>query len=458
MPAWNVDTARHLLSRCLFGYTRNDLRKALSFASADAFVRNELLADLPLPAPPDTWVTEPPVANNARVDGERYKELTNWWLNRMLTEGTSMREKMVLFWHNHFTSDRQKVNYPQHMYQQNALFRRHVFGDFRQFVKDVTVDPAMLIYLDGRQNNKNAPNENYARELMELFTLGIGDGTTANYTEADVKQAALALTGWRVDGLRAVFNRANFADRDKTFLGKTGNFTYTDIVDTILTKDAVADFISRKLFREFVYHQPNEAFVKQMATVFRQANYQIRPLLQFLLTSEEFYKPDYRGGKIKSPTELLVGTVKELGIEKPDWTYLADMGKTLQQQLFQPPDVAGWPGQRDWISSNTYPARGGFTDSVTNGRRANGQALSFALNPLAYARSFASAEQAELFVKDVTDWLLRFPLSEQRRKQLLDTLLDGTIAANWSTNTPMADIRIQKFIKAVMRQPEYQLT
>lgn len=458
MPVWNVDTARHLLSRCLFGYTRNDLRKALSFASADAFVRTELLADLPQPPPPDTWVIETPVANNARVDGDRYKELTNWWLNRMLTEGTSMREKMVLFWHNHFTSERQKVNYPQHMYQQNALFRQYAFGDFRQFVKDVTIDPAMLIYLDGRQNNKNAPNENYARELMELFTLGRGDGPTGNYSETDVKQAALALTGWRVEGLKAVFNKASFADRDKTFLGKTGNFIYSDIVDIILTKDAVAEFISRKLYKEFVYYQPNDAFINQMATVFRQAKYQIKPLLQFLLTSEEFYKPDYRGAKIKTPTELLVGTIKELGITNPDWSYLADVGKTLQQQLFQPPDVAGWPGQRDWISSNTYPARGGFTDSIVNGRRTNGQALSFALNPLGYARSFASAEQAELFVKEVTDWLLRFPLSDQRRKQLLETLLDGTIAANWSTNTPMADIRIQKFIKAVMRQPEYQLT
>ncbi|QJW91065.1 DUF1800 domain-containing protein [Spirosoma taeanense] len=458
MSAWNVDSARHLLARCLFGYSRADLTRALSYPSAQAFVQQELLADLPpdgsgQPDPPGPWVTEAPVTGDNAVNNTRYRELTNWWLSRMLTEVTSMREKMVLFWHNHFTSQRDKISYPQYMYQQNALFRRYAFGDFGQMTKEVTIDPAMLIYLDGRQNNKNAPNENYARELMELFTLGLG-----NYTETDVKQAALALTGWRLEGLKAVFNKKAFASTNKTFLGKTGNFGYTDIIDIILTKDATAEFISRKLYREFVHYQPNEPFVRQMAAVLREANYQIKPLLQFLLTSDEFFRTDYRGGKIKSPTELLIGAVKQLALAKPDWAYLADTGRLLQQQLFNPPNVAGWSGQREWISSNTYPARGGFTDSLVNGRKSNGQMLAGSLNALDYARSYASSENAIQFVNDVTGLLLRFPLSDTKRKFLLETLLDGTIAANWSTNTPMADIRIQKFLKAVMRQPEYQLT
>ncbi len=453
MVAWNVDTARHLLARCLIGYTRNDLSKALSYASADAFVSKELLADLAQPAPPNSWVTETPVANNGSVDGTRYTELTTWWLTQMLTQGTSMREKMVLFWHNHFVSDREKVNYPQHMYQQNALFRQYAFGDFRQFTRDVTINPAMLIYLDGRQNNKNAPNENYGRELMELFTLGIG-----NYTETDVKQAALAFTGWSVTGLMSVFNKANFADKDKTFLGKTGNFTYTDIIDIILTKDAAAEFICRKLYKEFVFYKPNEPFVKQMALVFRNANYSIRAALQFLLTSDEFYKPDYRGAKIKNPVELAVGALKSLDISKPDFGYVAETSRTLQQYLFFPPNVAGWPGQRDWISSNTYPARGGYSDSLVNGRKSNGQNLSFKVVPLDYARSYKSSENASQFVKDVLSLMLIVAPTATKEKLLLDTLLDGTIAANWSTNTPMADLRIQKFLKAIMRLPEYQLT
>lgn len=453
MIAWNVDTARHLLARTLFGYTRDNLGKALAYSSVDAFVDGELLADKPIPDPPGSWVAETPASGNGSVDGQRYAQLTTWWLNRMLTEGLSMREKMVLFWHNHFVSDRAKVNYPQHMYQQNALFRQHVFGDFRQFTKDVNIDPAMLIYLDGRQNNKNAPNENYGRELMELFTLGIG-----NYSETDVKQAALALTGWRVDGLKSTFNRTLFADVPKTFLGQTGNFTHTDIVDIILTKEAAAEFICRKLYKEFVFYKPNEAFVKQMAAEFRNAKYDLRTVLRFLLTSDEFYKPDYRGAKIKNPVELAVGSLKFLDITKPDFTYVADAARILQQYLFYPPDVAGWPGQRDWISSNTYPARGGYSDSLVDGRKANGQNLSFKVVPLDYARSFKSAENAPQFVKDISNLMLMVSPTATKEKLLLDTLLDGTVAANWSTNTPMADARIQKFLKAVMRLPEYQLT
>ena len=453
MIAWNADTARHLLARTLFGYNRDNLRKALAHTSVDAFVDRELLANQPTPDPPGPWVTETPVANNGTVDGQRYAQLTTWWLNRMLTEGTSMQEKMVLFWHNHFVSDRAKVNYPQHMYQQNALFRQQAFGDFRQFTKDVTTDPAMLIYLDGRQNNKNAPNENYGRELMELFTLGIG-----NYTETDVKQAALALTGWRVDGLKSTFNRTLFADVPKTFLGQTGNFTHADIVDIILTKDAVGEYICRKLYKEFVFYKPNEVFVKQMAAEFRNAKYDLRTVLRFLLTSDEFYKPEYRGAKIKNPVELAVGSLKFLDIGKPDLTYIAEASRVLQQYLFFPPDVAGWPGQRNWISSNTYPARGGYSDSLVDGRKANGQNLSFKVVPLDYARSFKSAENAPQFVKDISSLMLMVSPTATKEKLLLDTLLDGTVAANWSTNTPMADVRIQKFLKAVMRLPEYQLT
>ncbi len=451
MPAWNVDNARHLLTRCLFGYSRTDLASALSFPSVEAFVNNALLADLPQPAPPNSWVNEIPVSTDT-MQGIRYAELTNWWLNRMLTEETSMREKMVLFWHNHFVSDRAKVGYPQHMYQQNALFRQYAFGDFRQFTKEVTINPAMLIYLDGRQNNKNAPNENFGRELMELFTLGIG-----NYTETDVKQAALSLTGWRVDGLKATFIKTNFADINKTFLGKTGNFAYTDIVDIILSQNAAAEFVCRKLYKEFIYYKPNEPFVKQMADVLRKANYDIRTVLQFMLTSDEFFRADYRATKIKHPAELVVGSLKLLGISKPDFAYLADTSRTLQQYIFYPPDVAGWPGQRDWISSNTYPVRGGYTDSLLNGRKANGQRMLFNVDPLSYARSFKSAEDAPRFVKEVTALLLTGTPTAAQEKLLLDTLLDGTIAANWSTNTPNADVRISKFLKALMRLPEYQL-
>lgn len=460
MPFWNRDTAKHLLSRSLFGYTKADLEYALSFPTLEGFVEKELLADRPLPTAPGTWITEVPVSGDAN-QGTRYRDFTYWWYNLMLTEKTSMREKMVLFFHNHYTSQRSKIPYPQHMYMQNDLFRKNVFGNLRQLTKDVSIDPAMLIYLDSTRNNKNVPNENYARELLELFTLGIG-----NYTETDIKQAARALTGWTVNGLAPQFNSGNYDNTNKTFLGKTGNYGYKEIVDIVFTQAAAATFLCTKLYKEFIFYKPDTAFVAKMAKVMRDNDYNIKPVLQFMLTSEEFYAPTVIGGKIKTPTETMIGTLKAFGVLAPttnDWAYISDLGKSLQQQLLEPPNVAGWPGQRDWISSNTYPQRGGYTDAIVNGRRLTGQAMGFKINPIDYVKTFNSkanpqlSEDAVKLVDEISSFFVQFPLSKLRKDFLLQTLLDGTIVANWATGTPMADVRIQKFLRAVMRLPEFQL-
>ncbi len=454
MPVWNRDTARHLLSRALFGYRRADLDRALAFPSLDAFVSQELLANKPLPAPPGDWVTETPVANDPNIN-DRFRQLNAWWNDRMLTEGASVREKLVLFFHNHFTSQRTKVNYPQHLYTQNQLFRQYAFGDLRQLTKDVTVDPAMLIYLDGRNSAKGGPNENYARELMELFTLGIG-----NYTETDIKQAAKALTGWRVNGLNAEFDQTRFDSGSKTFLGKTGAFGYKDIVDIIYQQPACAEFWCRKLCQEFQFYKPDNAFVKKLATVLRASDFNLKPVLKALFTADEFYAAGVVGAKIKSPTELLIGSLKALDVPSlstADWGFVYDTGRSLQQWLFEPPNVAGWPGQRDWISSNTYPQRGGYSDALINGRKLNGQALGLKFKPVEYVRGYPKPEDATQLVNDVMDALLAFPLSAAKKKALLDTLLDGTVVSNWSTYTPMADARINRFLKALMRLPEFQL-
>jgi hypothetical protein len=323
-------------------------------------INKAILVDTPLPAPPNPWVTTTPaqIQQDNGSAGNWYRELTYWWYNRMLSEGLNMQEKMVLFFHNHFANERDKVSYPQNMYVQNQLFRKYAFGNFKQLVKDVSKDPAMLIYLDGNNSRGANPNENYARELMELFTMGIG-----NYTETDVKQAS----------------------------------------------------------------------------------------------SDEFYKASIQGSKIKNPTELMVGTSKLLQIKMTDTVNLYELSRTLQMQLFQPPDVAGWPGQREWISSTTYSHRGGFTDSLLTGRRFNGVAVTGKIETLPFARSFATAEKAVEFVDEVVGLALRFPLSDARKKFLLDTLLDGTTVMNWTTYVSNADTRINKFLKTLMRLPEYQL-
>lgn len=456
MPIWNASNMSHLLSRSLFGFSKSDLNMAMGYGTFADFIDKALLKVSPLPAPPNTWVSTVP-AQAQQNDGSAYRwysEMTGWWYSRMLNEGLNMQEKMVLFLHNHFSNERDKVNYPQNMYVQNQLFRKYAFGNFKQLVKDVSVDPAMLIYLDGNNSRGAGPNENYARELMELFTMGIG-----NYTETDIKQAAKVLSGWQIsNGLSAMFVSSRwYTEANVTVFGKTAKFDMNTLIDHIFEQKATAQFICRKLYQEFVYYKADEVFVTKMATVLRANNYEMKPLLKFLFTSEEFYKVEVIGSKIKNPTELLVGSAKLLQTKLPDLNNFYELARTLQMQLFQPPNVAGWRGQREWISSTTYSYRGGFTDSLLSGKRYNGATVTSKLDPIVFARTFSTSEKANEFVTELIGLALRFPLSDTRRKFLLDTLLDGTIVANWSTYFVNSDARINKFLKALMRLPEYQL-
>jgi hypothetical protein len=455
MPGATASNIRHLLSRSLFGFSANDYEKAMGYGSLTSLVDQALLAPVPLPAAPNAWVSLVPA--QAQQDsgdaGRWYTELTQWWNKRMFTQGLSMQEKVVLFLHNHFSCERAKVNYPQHMYQQNQLFRKFAFGNFKQLVKEISVDPTMLIYLDGNNSRGAAPNENYGRELLELFTIGIG-----NYSENDVKQAAKALSGYQVRGLTVTYDPArSYTNASLTILGKTAKFNVNSLVDLIFEQKATAEFICRKIYQHFVYYKADEVFVKKMADVFRSNNYELKPVFRFLMLSDEFYQPTIMASRIKNPQELMIGSLKLLQIPVPDWNNVFELARTLQMQLFQPPDVAGWPGQREWISSTTYSHRGGFTDSLLSGKRFNGANVTGKLNPLVYARSFANCEKAVAFVNQLIDLFIVFPISDTKRAFLLETMLEGTIAANWSTNTPQADVRIARLIKAMMRMPEYQL-
>jgi uncharacterized protein (DUF1800 family) len=455
MPVWNTSNMSHLLSRSLFGFSKSDLTMALGYSTFADFIDKALLKDSVLPAAPNSWVTTVP-AQVQLTDGSAFKwysEMTAWWYSRMVNEGLDMREKMVLFLHNHFSNDRDKVSYPQNMYVQNQLFRKYAFGNFKQLVKDVSIDPAMLIYLDGNNSRGAGPNENYAREVMELFTMGIG-----NYTETDIKQAAKVFSGWQVSGLTSTFTASRwYTEANVTIFGKTAKFDLNTLIDHIFDQKATAQFICRKLYQEFVYYKPDEVFISKMATVFKANNFEMKPLLKFLFTSDEFYKTEIIGSKIKNPTELLVGSAKLLQVKTPDLNNFYELARTLQMQLFQPPNVAGWPGQREWISSTTYSYRGGFTDSLLSGKRYNGVTVTSKLDPIPFARTFPTSEKANEFVDEIVGLALRFPLSDTRRKFLLDTLLDGTIVANYNTYIANTDTRINKFLKALMRLPEYQL-
>ncbi|MBV6420988.1 MAG: hypothetical protein DAHOPDDO_02257 [Ignavibacteriaceae bacterium] len=448
ISVWDEDAARHILARSLFGYNKQDVEFALSH-TLDDFVDNFLLANQPTPPQPADWVNYPTNENTT----ERTRELIYWWYNLMITQGYSLREKMVLFWHNHYVSEVSKVSLPQRMYWQNKLLRDYAMGNLIDFTKAVTIDPAMLIYLDGIRNRKGAPNENYARELMELFTLGIG-----NYTEQDIQEAARALTGWQVDGLTSYFNATRFDDGTKTFLGQTGNFIHTDVVDIIFTQPAAAVFFSRELYHEFMHVAVDEPSVQTMAQILRENNYELKPVLSTLLKSVMFHTNEVRGAKIKSPTELLLGPMRQFNVGTPDFVYVRQVASQIKQELFSPPNVSGWDGDKVWINTTSLPARNIYTDAVINGKKPGGEDLTFQLNLVEYARTFSSAEDAVQLIADISKIFLQYPLSDNRKEYLLTTLLDGAEVYDWSTSDPQAENRLKLFFKALMRLSEYQLS
>jgi uncharacterized protein (DUF1800 family) len=285
---------------------------------------------------------------------EQVRELRNWWLEEMIATDQPLVERMVLFWHNHFTSGFQKVRHVPALYHQNAMFRQHALGNFGELLRGVVRDPAMLVWLDGVQNRVTAPNENFARELLELFTLGEG-----HYTEADIRAAARALTGWSVDRDSGAFRHypALHDGGVKTFLGRTGKFDGDDIVGILLEQPRTAEWITAKLWREFVSMDVDAAEVQRLAAVFRSNRYELRPLLRAMMETPAFGDTSRRGTLIKSPVDLIVGTVRVLGLPVPEKTRLARSLQALGQVLFDPPNVKGWPGGQAWITTNTLMLR-----------------------------------------------------------------------------------------------------
>lgn len=380
--AMGFDEARHLLSRTTFGATPAEID---AFVVQDYVVAvDHLLSDVRREAamPPPSWLGEGPADLRRRqqaaaaeraeaqrktgVDGkplrvtrpveEQGRELRNWWVEEMLVTDQPFTERMVLFWHGHFTSSFQKVRYAPALFRQNALFRRHAIGNFATLLAAVARDPAMLIYLDGMRSVARQPNENFARELLELFTLGEG-----NYSEADVKAAARAFAGWTIDRETGRFKARDgeHDDGEKTFLGQTGRFGGEEIVAILLRQPRTAETIVEKLWREFVSLRPDPNEIKKLAAAFRK-DYEIKPLMRSILLSAAFRDPANRGALIKSPIELIVGTIRLLGLPVPEKTQLVRMMQGLGQIPFDPPNVKGWSGGESWITTYTLLLRQQF--------------------------------------------------------------------------------------------------
>lgn len=457
--SWDIDAAIHVLSRSIYGFTKADIDFALS-KSLDDFIDNYLLKDLPEPPAPTyngtAWVNTPYNSSDTNNSNYRYS-LIWWWEDLMLNQGFSLREKMVWFYANHFVTEYNTVPIPQYFYISNKLFRQYAFGNLIELTKKVTIDPAMLIYLNGNVSTKTAPNENYGRELMELFTLGVG-----NYTEDDIKQAARALTGWTVSSttMKGVFNTSRWDSGSKTIFGKTGNWNADDVVNLIFTEKAIpaSEYLCRKLYKEFAYYKPNEDYVKLLAEVMRTNNFNLKPVLSTMLKSQYFHSSDIRGAKIKSPVELLVSLIRffNLPYDNDLLNQIRTKSRELEQEILNPPDVRGWEGQRKWLNTTVFPTRNKFTDSLVSGIKINNK--TYKIDVLSYARSYSSSEDAVQFINDVTKVLIQFPLSQARKDFLLSALLDGTAVQNWSTYSTGASTRLAKFFTALMRLPEFQLS
>ena len=361
------DEARHLLNRTSFAANVGDIDAFAKLTRTQAV--DELLAWTAIHkvgTPPPAWINDFQSPRRLRTMSDEQRklaqreqvekgvELRAWWMTEMLTTPSPLTEKMVLFWHNHFVSSLQKVRSPVLMYRQQLVLRRHALGYFGDLLHEVSKDPAMVIYLDNASNRKAQPNENFAREVMELFTLGEG-----NYSESDIKEAARAFTGWSIDPDTGEFVARPLIHDDgvKTLLGRSGNFDGDAVLDILLAQPSTAEFIVAKLWREFVSPTPDATEVKRIARMFRDNRYNIKVALRALLTSDAFYAPQNRAALIKSPVDLIVGTLRQFRFETGDVTPLVLASRQLGQDLFAPPNVKGWPGGDAWINSATLLQR-----------------------------------------------------------------------------------------------------
>ncbi|MBK1883076.1 DUF1800 domain-containing protein [Luteolibacter pohnpeiensis] len=295
-------------------------------------------------------------------------EARAWWFRRMLLTKAPLREKMTLFWHDHFPSSDQKVKEPALLMRQNQLFREHALGNFKALTHAVTDDPAMMLYLDAQNSKKDQPNENYARELMELFTLGVG-----HYTEDDVHDAARAFTGRRLNretGEVVQLRRQWDAGR-KTLFGKSGKYDASQVVDLIFQQGQTARFMVNKLWEYFAYDNPSTDLTDWLAHQFRDSDYEIKPLLRQMFLSEEFYGEASMRTQIKCPVQFLVQLMKQLEIHRPPAGVPLDGQRELGQILFTPPNVAGWDWGKAWINTNTLLARYNLAGVLTKSTQQN---------------------------------------------------------------------------------------
>ncbi len=502
-----ADQATHLLRRATFGPTPA-LTKQFTGLKPDAALKI-LLANQPAPPPPvdvSTMKTFVDLPFNLDMQGQHQSFFKNWWLGLMINEGPNVTEKLTLFWQNHFVSTYAVVSDARYLYRQLALIRQHGMGNFRQFVIDITKDPAMLRYLDGRLNVAVKPQENYGRELQELFTIGL-DG---NYTEDDVKAATRVLTGWIDNGFRDVANaaitvtfRANQHDTtDKKFSAAYGGYTVkgrtgatagdeelADMVDMILRQAETARFLVRKLYRFYVANDitPDvEAnMIEPLAKILRDNKYEIKPVLNALFSSDHFYDEAVRGAIIRSPLELMIGTFKYFGLRAPEsgtttfntlGDYIRARSREQQMDVYEQTTVFGYRPYYDtgldriWISTNTLALRALYTDQLVRGQiRPNG--VTFSFDSVELIKTLSAPNDPVKIIEDLTKDLFAVPLIKSQKDFLVDqVLIPGLPRYEWenewtgflknptATRKTSVKLKLDNLLIFMFRMAEFQMS
>jgi uncharacterized protein (DUF1800 family) len=366
---WGRKWAAHLYRRAAFGANRAELLEAERLGpqgTIDLLMRGHPRADEDLPGMNDVGLIA--------ADRDDAGDMTRgWWLYVMLQGGHPLREKLTLFWHNHFATSIVKVREPALMLRQNFLLRQHALGKFGPFLQAISKDGAMLVWLDSNSNIKGRPNENYAREVMELFSLGVG-----NYTEKDIREAARAFTGWHTDGVGFRYDARSHDGGTKTVLSQTGPWDGSDVVRIILEQPAAARFLVRKLYHYLISENaaPPDALLEPLCASFRKSEYDIAALVRTMLSSRHFFSAHAFRQRIKSPVEYVVGAVRavyraynegEADYRPLPQQVLVKRLSAMGQALFAPPNVKGWPGGRAWLNTSTVLERDNFAAALTAG-------------------------------------------------------------------------------------------
>jgi uncharacterized protein (DUF1800 family) len=502
--------ARHLLDRSLFGAKKSEAEALVGKNIASAM---SLLTQLVVTPPPpismdakdldvplgSTWVNS---AYNSTYNGYRLISLRSWWIGNMMTQGISLTEKLVLFWHNHFVTEVNTVNTVSFLYQYNQLLRSYALGNIKQLVKEITISPVMLVYLNGESNKATAPNENYGRELFELFTIGKGplvsDGNYTNYTEADIREAAKVLTGWKTDRAtgKALYDTTRHDKTTKTFSDAFGKATisnkegeeYKDLVEMIFSKKETARYLARKLYRWFMYYDINPTIeaqiIEPLATTLYDNNYEIKPALVQLLSSEHFFSADYQGCSIKNPLDFTLGVYRKCEIALSAtilnnydlWNSIYNSCLNMEMILGDPPDVAGWPEYYKepayyelWINAATIPQRTIFTDTLCAAGITKG-GFKYIIDPFVLTGKIADPSDAITLINGLGQIMLPVALNTTQISQLKEVLIpglpDSTWTFEWLKYTSLPNDAAQKtliskkllaVITAIMRFPEFYL-